>query len=128
MSSRLSAANTTRLMLHFGVFKQIKSAFRGQPASPIDNRPPSGYNSASIMTVVTLYTKPGCHLCDEARDALLAVQQGQPFDLEEINIQADAELFAVYRERIPVVLVNGTFLIEDIVDEERLRQLLRETH
>lgn len=80
------------------------------------------------MAVVTLYTKPGCHLCDEARDALLAVQQGQPFDLEEINIQADAELFAVYRERIPVVLVNGTFLTEDTVDEERLHQLLRETH
>ncbi len=80
------------------------------------------------MAVVTLYTKPGCHLCDEARDSLLRVQQGQPFDLEEINIAADAGLLAEYGEQIPVILINGTFLTEYTVDEERLRQLLRELH
>jgi glutaredoxin len=94
----------------------------------IDNRPSSGYNSPSIMAVVTLYTKPGCHLCDEARDALLRVQKGQPFDLEEININAEGALLAEYGEQIPVVLLNGTFLTEYTVDEERLRQLLREIH
>ncbi len=94
----------------------------------IDNRAGSGYNSPSIMAVVTLYTKPGCLLCDEARDALLRVQKGQSFDLEEINIQTDAGLLAEYGEQIPVVLLNGAFLTEYTVNEERLRQLLREIH
>ncbi len=64
------------------------------------------------MAVVTLYSKPGCHLCDEARDALMRVQKAQPFELEEININQDAMLTAEYGEQIPVVWLNGTVLIE----------------
>lgn len=78
------------------------------------------------MAVVTLYTKPSCSLCDDAREALLRVQRGQPFELEDVNVQDDARLFAEYGEQIPVVLLNGTFLFEYRVDEARLRQLLRE--
>lgn len=80
------------------------------------------------MAVVTLYTKPGCHLCDDARLALLRVQKAQPFELEDININEDAGLSAEYGEQIPVVLLNGTFLTEYTVDEARLRQLLQEIH
>ncbi len=80
------------------------------------------------MAVVTLYTKPGCSLCVEARDALLRVQKAQPFELEEVNINEDQGLTAEYGEQIPVVLLNGTFLTEYTVDEARLRQLLLEIH
>ncbi len=80
------------------------------------------------MAVVTLYTKPGCHLCDDAREALLRVQKAQPFELEEINIEKEAALEAEYGEQIPVVLLNGTFLAEYAVEETRLRQLLQEIH
>ena len=80
------------------------------------------------MAVVTLYSKSGCHLCDEARDALLRVQKGQPFDLEVIDIEGDPALFAEYGEQIPVVLLNGTFLFEYTADESRLSQLLKEIH
>lgn len=80
------------------------------------------------MAVVTMYTKPGCQLCEEARDALLRVQKAQPFELEEINIHEDAGLLAEYGDQIPVVLLNGTFLTEYIVDELRLRRLLQEIH
>ena len=78
------------------------------------------------MAVITLYSKPGCHLCDDARDALSRVQKRHPFDLEVVNIQEDPRLLADYGEQIPVVLLNGTFLFEYEVDEARLRQLLTE--
>ncbi len=80
------------------------------------------------MAVVTLYSKPGCHLCDEARDALLRVQKMQPFELTEINIQDDPALLAEYGEQIPVILLNGTFLSEYTVQESRLRELLKEVN
>jgi glutaredoxin len=78
------------------------------------------------MALVTVYTKPGCHLCEEAIRVLQRVQKSHPFALEEINIQADPGLLAEYGEQIPVVTLNGTFLSEYAVDEVRLRRLLAE--
>ncbi len=80
------------------------------------------------MAVVTLYSKPGCHLCDDAREALTRVQKLQKFELEEIDIRHDPGLLADYGEQIPVVLLNGTFVFEYAVDEARLRQLLKDVH
>ncbi len=81
-----------------------------------------------LMAVVSLYSKPACHLCDDAREALVRVQKIQPFDLEDINIEGDPVLLAEYEEQIPVVLLNGAFLFEYAVDEARLRQLLKEVN
>lgn len=80
------------------------------------------------MSLVTLYTKPGCHLCDDALDILQRVQKLQPFTLEEVNVQEDPALLAEYGDQIPVVTLNGTFLFEYEVDETRLRQLLKEVN
>ena len=68
------------------------------------------------MSLVTLYTKPGCHLCDDALDILQRVQKLQPFTLEEVNVQEDPALLAEYGDQIPVVTLNGTFLFEYEVD------------
>ncbi len=76
------------------------------------------------MAVVTLYTQPGCRLCDDARDALLRVRRLRPFELVEADVQDDPALLAEYGEQIPVVLLNGTFVFEYAVDEGRLRELL----
>jgi glutaredoxin len=78
------------------------------------------------MAVITLYSKPGCHLCDDAREALTRLQKVQPFDLEEVNILDEPGLQADYGEQIPVILLNGTFVFEYAVDETRLRQLLED--
>ena len=78
------------------------------------------------MAQVTVYTKPGCHLCDDAVRLLQRVQKQHPFALEEVNVQDDPALLAEYGEQIPVVTLNGTFLFEYAVDEARLRQLLKE--
>jgi glutaredoxin len=76
------------------------------------------------MTVVTLYTKDGCHLCAEARDALLRVQGGRWFELVELDITLDEELHRAYFERIPVVALDGEELFDYFVDEDALRDRL----
>jgi glutaredoxin len=80
------------------------------------------------MTTVTLYARPGCHLCDEARDVLERLRGRAPFALEEIDITADDALHARYLERIPVVAVDGEELFDYEVDEGALvrRILYRE--
>ena len=76
------------------------------------------------MTTVTLYGRPGCHLCDEARAVLERVRATHPFTLAEVDIEADDELFKRYLERIPVVALDGAELFELFVDEEALRTKL----
>ena len=76
------------------------------------------------MSAVTLYGRPGCHLCDEARAVLLRVRADLPFTLHEVDIERDDELFKRYLERIPVVCLNGEELFEFEVDEATLRRRL----
>jgi glutaredoxin len=76
------------------------------------------------VSAVTLYGRPGCHLCDEAREALLRVRSEAPFELLEIDIERDDELFKRYLERIPVVCLDGEELFEFHVDEAALRHRL----
>jgi glutaredoxin len=76
------------------------------------------------VSVVTLYGRPGCHLCDDAREALLRVRAQAPFTLREVDIEADDDLLRRYLERIPVVTLNGEELFDYHVDEEALRSRL----
>jgi glutaredoxin len=73
---------------------------------------------------VTLYGKPGCCLCDEARAAVAAVRAERPFELEEVDVSADPGLHREYGERIPVLAVDGRELLELGVDEAALRDAL----
>jgi glutaredoxin len=56
---------------------------------------------------VTLYTRPHCHLCDEAKQAILASDCRDQFTLREVNIDLDPALVRRYGWDIPVVLING---------------------
>jgi glutaredoxin len=76
------------------------------------------------MTKVTLYGKPGCCLCDEAKEALAAVRAERPFELEEVDVSVDPRLHREYGERIPVVAVEGDELFEYHVDPAELRERL----
>ncbi len=76
------------------------------------------------MSAVTLYGRPGCHLCDEARDVLLRVREDRPFELLEVDIERDDVLFKRYLERIPVVCLDGEELFDFEVDEAALRHRL----
>jgi len=74
------------------------------------------------MMTVTLYGRPGCHLCDEARAALERVRARAPFALVEVDITTDDALHARYLERIPVIAVDGVEVFDYEVDEDALAQ------
>jgi glutaredoxin len=77
------------------------------------------------LTVVALYTRPGCHLCDEARDLILSLRESDgDFELREIDIDTDDRLHARYLERIPVVEVDGEVVAELHVERDQLGQAL----
>ncbi len=76
------------------------------------------------MTVVTLYGKPGCHLCDEARQVVAEVRRRRPFELDEVDITLDPALHRRYGERIPVVSIDGEPAFELVVDARELEERL----
>lgn len=78
--------------------------------------------------LVTLYTSPGCHLCDQARDALLRVRADYPFELVERDITRDEDLHRAYLERIPVIALDGEELFDYFVQEDVLRTRLVSLH
>jgi len=77
------------------------------------------------MVTVTIYGKPGCHLCEQARDILLGVQAELPFTLVERNILSDNELFAEYAESIPVVDIGDSFFCRYRVDPAEFRERIQ---
>jgi glutaredoxin len=80
------------------------------------------------MRTVTLYSRPGCHLCEEARVVLERVRERVDFNVHEINIEDDDALHLRYLERIPVIALDGEELFDYFVDQEALmrRILYRE--
>jgi hypothetical protein len=74
---------------------------------------------------VVLYGKPGCCLCDEAREAVAGVRAAHPFELEEIDVSIDAGLQHEYGERIPVLALDGEELFEFHVDADELARRLQ---
>ena len=78
------------------------------------------------MTTVTLYTKPDCHLCEEAHEVLQGVREDFGFDIERVDISRDRTLRKRYGVRIPVVAVDGVELFEHRVDDRVLRSILVE--
>jgi glutaredoxin len=74
---------------------------------------------------VTLYGRPDCHLCDEAREALAGLRaQGLEFELAEVDIEGDDALLRSFLERIPVVKVEGKEVSELVFDAEAFRTAL----
>jgi glutaredoxin len=60
-----------------------------------------------VKAHVRLYTRPGCHLCEEAKQEMLAADCAHQYTLEEINIDNDPALQERYRYEIPVITING---------------------
>ena len=76
------------------------------------------------MTQVTLYGKPGCCLCDEAKQAIKAARLDRDFELHEVDISLDPALHREYGERIPVVEIDGEKAFELTLDPGALRDRL----
>ena len=79
------------------------------------------------MIHLRLYTRQGCHLCEEMSAVVLRAAADLPVRIESIDVDLDAELAGHYGEGIPVLLVNGRKFAKFRVSEARLRfKLLRE--
>ena len=56
---------------------------------------------------VIIYSRPGCHLCDEAKAAIMSAGCSDQFTFEEVNIESDEELLRKYKYDIPVIAIDG---------------------
>jgi glutaredoxin len=74
--------------------------------------------------LITVYSTPDCHLCEEALGLLRGLQDELGFELAEVDITADERLLRAYFERIPVVLLDGEELCEYFVEEALVRERL----
>jgi hypothetical protein len=77
------------------------------------------------LTEVVVYSRPGCHLCEQAIERIVALHgEGYRFELHEIDIESDELLLRRHLERIPVVELDGTVVSELVLDQADLRAKL----
>ncbi|MGE5325536.1 MAG: glutaredoxin family protein [Deltaproteobacteria bacterium] len=70
------------------------------------------------MIEVVVYSKPGCHLCDEVKAQLARLRASFNFEEREINILDDPRSFEVFKDDIPVVFINGKKAFKYRLDEK----------
>ena len=74
--------------------------------------------------ILTIYSRPGCHLCDEMKAAVARVARTIPLALEDIDISTDPALEARYGVEIPVLMVDGKKAAKYRVTEDELLRIL----
>lgn len=75
---------------------------------------------------VTLYTRPGCHLCEDAKKAILPIVHEASAILREVNIENDAVLEERYGVDIPVIFIGARKASKHRVDTKQFRRQLLE--
>ena len=78
------------------------------------------------MLRIEIYSRPGCHLCDDAKAVIESARTPCPLDLKVINIETDPALEAKYGTEIPVIFINGQEAFRHRVDKARLERKLSE--
>jgi glutaredoxin len=76
---------------------------------------------------VTLYIRPGCHLCEEAKAAIVPLLREFGAALREVNIEKDAILEERYGRDIPVIFIGARKAAKHRVDVEQFRRQLQES-
>ena len=82
-------------------------------------------NSYSHKPHVIVYSRPGCHLCEEAKAVIQNAGISDRFTLEEINIESDPELLKKYKYDIPVIAINGVETFIHRVDPKEFIRAVR---
>lgn len=75
---------------------------------------------------ITLHSKPGCHLCDDAKAVIDRVRAKLPFDLVIKDIRDDAKDFAAYQYAIPVIMLDDREIARYRLTEDQLERALTE--
>jgi glutaredoxin len=76
------------------------------------------------LTRLTIYSRPGCHLCDEMKEVVNRVSASVPLSLEEVDISGDAELERLYGVEIPVLMIDGRKAAKYRIAETDLLRML----
>ena len=90
-----------------------------------DNLEPESDKPREEMPKITLYTRNECHLCDEAKTAM--IRHFPNLAIDEIDVDTDPELVRQYGEEVPVGYLGETKVFKYHLDVKRLRRLLDET-
>ena len=75
---------------------------------------------------VIIYSRPGCHLCDEAKAAIMSAGCSDQFTLEEVNIDSEQELLRKYKHDIPVIAIDGAETFIHRVDVKEFKRLIKQ--
>ena len=70
---------------------------------------------------VVIYSRPGCHLCDEAKEIIAAAGCADDYTLAEIDIESDPGLLGLYKNDIPVITINGVEMFRHRLTAEQFR-------
>ena len=76
------------------------------------------------MIRLTIYSRPGCHLCDEMKDVVHRVSASVPLALDEVDISGDSELERLYGVEIPVLMADGKKVAKYRIGESELVRVL----
>ena len=76
------------------------------------------------MTVITVFSRHGCHLCEVATEVLESMQKELNYEINKIYIDGDLELEKLYGEQVPVIHIDGVHHDFFKVDPERFRSSL----
>ena len=74
------------------------------------------------MPLVTLYTRQGCCLCDDAKQVLAEARRRAAFEYEEVDIDRDPELLRQYNDEVPVIAIDGAKAFKYRVEYERISE------
>jgi glutaredoxin len=81
--------------------------------------------AATMPRTITIYSKPDCHLCDLAKEVVERCRQKVDFTVEVIDISPNPQLLELYRNDIPVILLDGKEIARHVVRERKLLELLQ---
>jgi glutaredoxin len=74
---------------------------------------------------VTLYGKPGCHLCDDARLILERINETITLEVDEVDIRSDPVLFRRFDIYIPVIEIDGEIVAQAPISKDKLHAVIR---
>jgi len=82
---------------------------------------------SSCVVTLTIYSRPGCHLCEEMKSVVVQVirSQRQPCTVEEVDVSTDADLEARYGMEVPVLVIDGRKVAKYRINAGELARVLQ---